>query len=101
MMQQHMSESILLQGFFVLLTFVIALLVGLEFSLASRLQPGSVVSVTSAIYGVDLFGSALGALIVGTFLIPKIGIFNVSYGLAFLSGIGGVISLMNRKKFVS
>jgi spermidine synthase len=100
-MQRHVSESVLLQGAFVLLTFVIALLVGLEFSLASRLQPGSAAAVTSTIYGVDLFGSALGALIVGTFLIPKIGVFNVSYGLAFLSGIGGMISLMNRKKFVS
>ena len=99
--QRHAGEPFLLQGAFVLLTFVISLLVGLEFSLASRLQPGSVTAVTSTIYGVDLFGSALGALIAGTFLIPKIGVVNVSYGLAILVGIAGIISLMNRRKYAA
>ncbi len=80
-------------------TFIIAALIGIEFSIASFLQKGTITSVASQLYGIDLIGSAIGALIVTAILIPLIGVMNVCFVIGILNFISGFISFMNRRKY--
>jgi predicted membrane-bound spermidine synthase len=59
---------------FLVLTAGIGALIGLEFSLASRMLDDVPASVAGRLYGTDLLGSAAGALIVSAFLLPLLGI---------------------------
>ena len=88
----------LIHAIIFVLTFLIALFVGLEFSIASKLQSELPARVAAQIYSADLFGSAIGALIVSAFLIPLIGIFNVSIVVAVLNFTSGVAVFLKRKK---
>jgi spermidine synthase len=92
------SHYYLIHAAFFLVTFGIAALVGAEFSLAARLKKGGYASVASELYGVDLLGSALGALWVTTYLLPLLGIINVSFIVASLSFVSGANSLLRRKR---
>lgn len=85
---------------FFLLTCIIAMLIGAQFSVASSLQKGRVASVASGLYGVDLVGSAIGALVVAACLIPLMGMVNVCFVIAGLSFTGGLISFLRRKSYL-
>jgi len=85
---------------FLLPTFVIALLIGMEFSTASHLQKGTAASVASELYGIDLIGSAVGALLVTVILIPLLGIIRVSFVIGGLSFVSAIIALLNRKRYL-
>jgi spermidine synthase len=84
---------------FYLLLFIIALLVGLLFSLATKIETGSISKVASKIYSVDLIGSAFGALLISAFLIPIIGLIQVSIIIGLLNFFSSGISY--RKKLIS
>ncbi|MCX6150663.1 MAG: fused MFS/spermidine synthase [Ignavibacteriales bacterium] len=94
-------NAVIVHSIFYLLTFIIAFLVALEFSLATKLESGNVSKVASKIYGVDLIGSAFGALLVSAFLIPLLGIIMVSLVIGLLNLISGIISFYNRRKYSS
>ncbi len=65
------------------ITFVPAYLTGYQFALAlKKLSPGHS-NKTGYLYGVDLFGSALGLLLISTILIPVLGF--VTSGLILVS----------------
>ncbi|MBI4810093.1 MAG: hypothetical protein HY800_01335, partial [Ignavibacteriales bacterium] len=81
---------------FFLPTFIIAVLIGMEFSIASHIQKGTISSVASQLYGIDLIGSAIGAMLVTALLIPLIGIINVCFIIGGMNFISGFISFMNR-----
>ncbi|TSA23806.1 hypothetical protein D4R75_02625 [bacterium] len=93
------SVPIIVHAAFFLLTFIIAALIGLEFSIASVLRQGGVKDVASELYGVDLIGSALGALLVATFFIPVLGFFAVSLAAGSLSLISALVAFVNKKEF--
>ena len=76
-------------------TFIIALLIGMEFSIASFIQKGTVTYIASQLYGIDLIGSAIGALIVTTFLIPLLGLIDTCYIIAILNCASGIISILS------
>jgi len=82
---------------FPFMTFLIAVLVGLEFSIASLLRGGSLSDVASELYAVDLIGSALGALLVTTVLIPSVGLAGVCFIVALLTILTGIIALTKSK----
>lgn len=63
---------------FFLLTFLISVLTGILFSLATALMKGNVLQVASGLYGSDLIGSALGALLVAALLFPMLGLIKVT-----------------------
>jgi len=94
------SAGVLHVAFF-LPTFVIAVLIGMEFSIASYIQKGTIASVASQLYGIDLIGSAIGALLMTAFLIPLIGVVNVCFIIGVMNFISGFISFMNRRKYSS
>ncbi len=75
-----------------LLALLLAVLVGLEFPLAAKVDFRAVTSTAARLYTADYVGAALGALLVSTFLIPLLGVVAVCWlaaGLNLLSG--GVI----------
>lgn len=89
--------SILTFAAFPLLTFLIAVLVGLEFSIAASLRVGAPSGVASELYAVDLIGSALGALLVTTVLIPSAGLVGVCLITALLSILTGILAFTKSK----
>jgi spermidine synthase len=62
---------------FPLLASVLAILVGMEFPLASKLSFEEVASTSARLYNADLIGASVGALVVSTLLIPILGIVKV------------------------
>jgi ABC-type methionine transport system permease subunit len=53
------------------------------------------------LYGLDLFGSALGALFISVYAIPLFGLIGVSVLAGVVSGGGGVLSLIVRKRYAA
>ncbi len=92
------GHSWIVEGAFFLLTLLIALLIGSEFSLASMLRQGPVAATASRLYGADLAGAALGALLVSSILIPRLGIHQVSYVVGGLSAAGGFAALLRSRR---
>ncbi|MBI9037983.1 MAG: fused MFS/spermidine synthase [Bacteroidales bacterium] len=83
---------------FFLLTLIISILTGLQFSLASKIKKEKISVIASETYAADLLGSAAGMILVSVILFPLLGIVNLCLligGLNFL--ISGLIFL-NRGK---
>jgi spermidine synthase len=75
-----------------LFTIIIAILVGMEFPLASKLFFKDKVRETAALlYNADLIGACLGALLTSALLIPLIGIFKVCLLVGILNLVSGVV----------
>lgn len=75
-----------------LFTFLIAVLVGMEFPLAAKLSfKGKVGDAAGKLYNADLVGAAIGALLVSALLIPLLGIFKVCFLVGVLNLVSGVI----------
>lgn len=90
-------SSILTFAIFPLATFLVAVVVGLEFSIASSLRGGTLSGAASELYAVDLLGSALGALLVTTVLIPLVGLIGVCFVVALPVLLTGSFALMKSK----
>jgi spermidine synthase len=56
------------------LTFGLAMLVGMEFPVASRAEPVATAATASRLFTADFVGACLGALLVSTWLIPWLGV---------------------------
>lgn len=84
---------------FFFLTFSIGTLIGFEFAAATRLLKGKVSFVASELYGIDLIGSAVGALLVSAYLLPLLGIASASTVVAFLSLSSASAAIVARKHF--
>jgi len=74
MLKGSADSDVVVWAVFFLLTLVIAALVGVEFSFAVRLTKVGITSAASTLYGVDLIGSALGALVLSIYILPLFGI---------------------------
>ncbi len=64
------------------LTLMLAIIVGAEFPLASKLHFKSISHTAATLYNADLIGACIGALIVSALLIPLIGIVKVCIFIA-------------------
>jgi spermidine synthase len=78
---------------FSLLAALAGLLTGMEFPLGVQLSKGSAGRVAGLIYGADLAGACMGALLTSTFLIPLLGIPQTCYALA-MSALTGLLLLL-------
>ena len=96
MLKSSMLNPIFTHITFGILTLIISILTGIEFSLASKIQTGNTALVTAKIYSADLLGSAIGALIVTTYMIPFWGIVKVSVIIGIFNLLIGVIILMKK-----
>ena len=85
---------------FPFLPIIAGMIGGFQFPLANRLyiktvrvEPGQSAGLT---YGIDLFGSCLGAILIPAFLIPVIGIYTSCFLVAGLNLIGLMLLLWSR-----
>jgi len=67
------------------LTILLAILVGLEFPLAAKLQFKKVSHTAGILYSADLIGACIGALLVGALLIPLLGLVKVCILIGILN----------------
>jgi len=75
-----------------LLTLILAVLVGMQFPLANRLEFDGTVAGASRLYTADFIGAFLGALLAGALLIPLIGVTAVCLLTAALNLAGGALA---------
>ena len=68
-----------------LLTLLLAVLVGMQFPLAARIDFHGPAATSARLYTADYLGAALGALLVSTLLIPVLGVFVVCFLTAGLN----------------
>jgi hypothetical protein len=87
---------IVLQIAFISLAMIAGTIFGMEFGVASLVRRGNVVLVASEIYGLDLLGSAVGALIVTVYAIPLLGVPTVSRLVGLVSGAAGALCFLRR-----
>jgi len=88
---------------FILLPTVAGFLGGLQFPLANKIylaEKGEEGKSTGVIYGIDLFGSCLGALFSGVFLIPLLGIPKTCLVLAVMNSMVLSWVLLGRKNLL-
>jgi predicted membrane-bound spermidine synthase len=72
-----------------LLTLILAVLVGMQFPLANRLQFDGTATGASRLYTADFVGASLGALLASTLLIPLVGVTGVCLLTAVLNALAG------------
>ena len=73
-----------------LLTLVLAVLVGMQFPLANRLEFDGTAAGAARLYTADFVGACLGALLACTLLLPLIGVTGVCLLTALLNVAGGL-----------
>ena len=78
-----------------LLTLVLAMLVGMQFPLANRLEFDGTAAGASRLYTADFVGAFLGALLACTLLIPLIGVVGVCLVTAALN-VAGALAVRGR-----
>ena len=85
------SSLVFVKAAIALLTLILAVLVGMQFPLANRLEFDGTVAGASRLYTADFVGAFLGALLASTLLIPLIGVTGVCLLTAALNILGGVV----------
>lgn len=80
-----------------LLTFVLAVLAGMEFPLAGKVDFQGITPTAAKLYTADLLGACLGAILVSAFLIPIIGVVGVCVLVAAINIISGLIVMLTGK----
>jgi len=76
-----------------LLSMLLAVLVGMEFPLAGKIDFQQVTATAARLYTADYIGAALGALLVSTLLIPLIGVIGVCLLAAGLNAASAMMLL--------
>jgi spermidine synthase len=88
-----------LGGVFAFFPMVAGFIGGLQFPLANKIclrDTGRVGRTAGLIYGLDLLGSCLGALLAGAILVPVLGVLGTCWWLAVLNGCVFVLLLVAR-----
>jgi len=91
------ASAISAQVMFPVLTFVLAVIVGMEFPLAGKAAFADVTTTAAQLYTADFIGACLGSLIVSTLLIPLIGVVAVCLITAALNLAGALAVLLSRR----
>ena len=71
----------------------------MAYSLSSKIIKKNIPAIAAETYGADLFGSAIGALIISAFLLPLLGIFEACFLIGLLNVFSGIILYIKRKKY--
>jgi spermidine synthase len=88
-----------IQAAFMILILIIGGLTGMAYSLSSKIIKKDIPSIAAETYGADLFGSAIGALILSAFLLPLLGIFQVCFLTGLLNVFSGIILFRKKKMY--
>ncbi|MBW2466535.1 MAG: 4Fe-4S binding protein [Deltaproteobacteria bacterium] len=100
---QASSSSAILQTvapliLFPCLTVIIGFIVGAQFPLAARITFHGLEKTAGTLYGLDFLGAALGALLVSTFAVPILGLFNTCYLIGTLKVLTSLFLWLKRKE---
>jgi len=95
------KNPLILQIAFILLILIIGILTGMGYSLTSKISKKNISSTAAETYGADLFGSAIGALLLSAFLLPLLGIFEVCFLTGLINIFSGIILFAKRKKYIN
>jgi len=79
-------------------TFLIGGLTGFQFTQVSIGRTGSYADISGKTYSYDLFGSALGALVVALYLVPKFGIIPSIFTIGFVNLLFGSFIFLTKNK---
>jgi spermidine synthase len=74
-------------------------LTGMQFSQVSLVRTGSYAEISGKTYSYDLFGSAVGALVITLYLVPKLGIVASVYAIAIINFVFGMWLLFKKARF--
>jgi spermidine synthase len=88
---------ILVHFIFIVLISATGMLTGLQYAISSKLRIVSISQIAATTYATDLLGSALGAVLVTSFIIPFFGIIKVTLIIAILNFITGLFVLIKSK----
>jgi spermidine synthase len=91
-------SPIIIHTVFICLMLVIGILTGLQYSFATKLRYASISKTAAGTYGSDLFGSAIGALIVATILIPLFGLIKACLIISIINFLTGLVILYKTGK---
>jgi predicted membrane-bound spermidine synthase len=80
------------------LTFTLAALVGAQFPVANRVEPGTPGIAASRLYTADFVGASIGALLASAWLIPVLGVTMMCWLAAGLNLLGAVAVLLAHPK---
>ena len=58
-------------------------------------------AIAAEIYSIDLLGSAIGALLVATLLVPLIGLVKVCILIGILNFVAALVVLVKRKRYMN
>ena len=83
------ASLLAIKAIFTSLTLILAVLVGMQFPLANRLQFDGTATGASRLYTADFVGASLGALLASTLLIPLVGVTGVCLLTAALNALAG------------
>ena len=79
------------------MTAVLAVLVGLEFPLACRVEEADWRSLAARLFTADFIGACLGAVVAGAVLIPVLGVVAACALAAVLNAVAGGVVLWGGK----
>lgn len=99
LMDRYLKNTFFVHSIFFILSFIIALLVGSEFAVATKLREQRISAIAGDMYSVDLLGSAIGAWLTTAFLIPLLGIAKISIILGILNFFSALVIFIKRKKY--
>ncbi len=88
-----------IQYVFYLMILLQAMLTGIQFAMATQLKDQATATNAGNSYGIELFGSAAGALLITVIIIPLLGIPNTIAGVIIFNLFALLIMAVNRKFF--
>jgi len=91
--------SVALRYLLYLFMFLQACITGMQFAMATKLKEQSAALVAGNSYGIELFGSAGGALLTTSLSIPLLGISNTLIALGLFNACAIIIMVINKKFF--
>ncbi len=94
------SAGLFMHVVFVLMTLIISVATGMQFSLGSTIMKEKMSVRSASLYSSDLVGSAFGALLVSVFMIPILGIIFSTFIIAALNLISASVTFVFRKNYV-
>jgi len=85
-------------SFYLAATFLLGGLTGFQFVLVSLDQVGSYAEIAGKTYSYDLFGSALGALVIALYLVPETGIIASGLIIGLVNLVFGFYLILKNKR---
>ncbi|HNW89902.1 MAG TPA: hypothetical protein PKN48_09585 [Bacteroidales bacterium] len=91
--------SLVLKYLLYLFIFMQACITGTQFALATKLKDQANTVIAGNSYGIELFGSAGGALLITSLVVPLLGVSSTLIALAVFNAVAIMIMVINKKFF--